>query len=405
MRQLTGKQNIMCEHRILFYSHDAYGMGNIRRTLAICEKLSQEIPDLSILIVTGSPVIHALRIPYKVDYVKLPCLSRDEQATFSAKYWDMSTRELIRFRSELISCCIKKFNPNLIVVDKKPFGLNGELLEALTYVKKYPKKTRIILGLRDVLDDPSTTIPIWQKNRYYEAIRDYYDHVWIYGSRKIFDAVKEYQMPDPVARKVIYTGFLRRSRPSVSPNALRTKLGLNGELFVLVMAGGGGDGFPILATYIKGIRDHYGLPHSRSLLISGPEMPTAQRSDIAHCCQADTSLTFLEFSDEIETILLSADVVVSMGGYNAICEILSFRKKAVIIPRVHPVKEQYVRAQVLANMGLIEMIHPADLSKATLFEAIARAAQKRNALFKVEEKIDLNGLERITTLTREILDC
>src|SRR5574341_127616 len=135
----------MCEHRILFYSHDAYGMGNIRRTLAICEKLTQEIPNLSILIVTGSPVIHALRIPYKVDYVKLPCLTRDEQETFSAKYWDMNIRELIHFRSELISCCIKRFNPNLIVVDKKPLGLNGELSEALTYVKKYLKKTRIIL--------------------------------------------------------------------------------------------------------------------------------------------------------------------------------------------------------------------------------------------------------------------
>ncbi|MGH7491491.1 MAG: glycosyltransferase family protein [bacterium] len=380
-------------------------MGNIRRTLSICERLTQEIPSLSILIVTGSPVIHAMRIPHKVDYVKLPCLSRDEQETFSAKYWDMNMQELIHFRSELIASCIKRFNPNLIVVDKKPLGLDGELLEALTYVKKYLKKTRIILGLRDVLDEPATTIPIWQKNRYYEGIRDYYDQVWIYGSRKIFDAAKEYQMPDLVAQKVIYTGFLGRSRPSISPNALRAKLGLNGELFVLVMAGGGGDGFPILSTYIKGIRNHYGLPHSRSLLISGPEMPTAQRCDLAHCCQADTSLNFLEFSDEIETILSSADVVVSMGGYNTICEILSFRKKAVIIPRVYPVKEQYVRAQVLANMGLIEMIHPDDLTKATLFAAIARAAQQRNVLFEVVKNIDLNGLERITNLTREILDC
>jgi predicted glycosyltransferase len=74
--------------RILFYSHDAYGMGNIRRTLAICEHLTKTMPNAAILIITGSPIIHSLQMPPRVDYVKLPCLTREDNESFSAKYWD-----------------------------------------------------------------------------------------------------------------------------------------------------------------------------------------------------------------------------------------------------------------------------------------------------------------------------
>ncbi|MFQ5638978.1 MAG: glycosyltransferase, partial [bacterium] len=142
----------MCQNRILFYSHDAYGMGNIRRTLVICDRLTQEIPDLAILIVTGSPVIHALRIPERVDYVKLPCLVRDERKAFSSKFWDMGLKELMHFRSELILSSIKSFEPNLVVVDKKPVGIKREFLTALRYLKVFLSDTKIVLGLRDILD-------------------------------------------------------------------------------------------------------------------------------------------------------------------------------------------------------------------------------------------------------------
>src|SRR5437867_2341649 len=62
--------------KILLYSHDTFGLGNIHRTLLVAEALTGALPAAAVLIVTGSPVIHALRIPDGMDYVKLPCLDR-----------------------------------------------------------------------------------------------------------------------------------------------------------------------------------------------------------------------------------------------------------------------------------------------------------------------------------------
>ncbi len=395
----------MCKNRILFYSHDAYGMGNIRRTLAMCERLTQTIPNLSILILTGSPVIHALRIPEKVDYIKLPCITRNKRETFVSKYWDMNLKEMMNFRSELILSSIKSFQPNIMIVDKKPLGIKRELFDALKFLKNFLPNTRIILGLRDILDEPATTIPIWQNNGYFDIIRDYYDAIWIYGDKRIFNPVIEYKMPEEVAQKAIFTGYLCRPKLSQTQSTIRTELGMNGEFFTLVMVGGGGDGFPILKTYVEGVRDHLERSHSKTLLITGPEMPKMQQKMLINTCQASSNTTFFEFSDEIESFITAADVVVAMGGYNTTCEILSFRKRAVIIPRIHPVKEQYLRAKRLAQLRLINMIHPQKLSKKKLFETIEKTAIQTDLLQNIDQKIDLKGLDRIERLTREILQC
>ncbi|MFQ5604698.1 MAG: glycosyltransferase family protein [bacterium] len=391
----------MCKNRILFYSHDAYGMGNIRRTLAICEKLTKSISDISILILTGSPVIHALRIPEKVDYIKLPCLTRNECETFTPKYWNMSLKELMAFRSDLILSAIKSFNPNLVVVDKKPLGIKQEFMTALRYIKVYLPDTKIVLGLRDILDDPATTIPIWQNQGYFDVIRDFYDQVWIYGARDIFDTIKEYQFPKSVAEKAVFTGYLGKSQGSSDRLKVRTELGLNGGLFSLVMVGGGGDGVSILQNYIQGVKSNGTNRHFDSLLIGGPEMPKAHRQKIQQFCSNGLPVRFQEFSDEIENMLLAADVVVSMGGYNSSCEVLSFRKKAVIIPRIEPVKEQYIRAKRLSELGLVNMIHPDELTPALLMQSIERTAAQDDLIANVQNKIDLNGLQRIAEMVQE----
>lgn len=64
--------------RFLLYSHDGFGLGNIRRTLLLAQGLIGQYPNAAILIVTGSPIIHAFRIPEGIDYIKLPCLDRTE---------------------------------------------------------------------------------------------------------------------------------------------------------------------------------------------------------------------------------------------------------------------------------------------------------------------------------------
>ena len=48
--------------------------------------------------------------------------------------------------------------------------------------------------------------------------------------------------------------------------------------------------------------------------------------------------------------------VVAMGGYNTFCEILSFDKRALIVPRTVPRMEQYIRSSRAQDLGLAHML-------------------------------------------------
>src|SRR5688572_21548735 len=82
----TSTNHDLSAPRILLYSHDTFGLGNIRRTLLLSQALTEEFPNASILIVTGSPVIHAFRIPDRIDYIKLPSLDRVDSDSYEPRF-------------------------------------------------------------------------------------------------------------------------------------------------------------------------------------------------------------------------------------------------------------------------------------------------------------------------------
>lgn len=140
--------------RLMVYSHDAFGLGNIRRMLAICEHLLYEIPELSILLLSGSPMLQGFRLPKGLDYIKLPCLNRGQTGEIAVKYLGMGIEETIKLRSELILSAAVNFQPDLFLVDKKPYGMKNELTDTLNYLHSQLSKTKLVLLLRDILDCP-----------------------------------------------------------------------------------------------------------------------------------------------------------------------------------------------------------------------------------------------------------
>jgi predicted glycosyltransferase len=64
----------------------------------------------------------------------------------------------------------------------------------------------------------------------------------------------------------------------------------------------------------------------------------------------------ITFDTRLEALMARAAGVVAMGGYNTFCEILSFDKPALILPRTAPRLEQFIRAQRAAELGLTAML-------------------------------------------------
>jgi len=389
--------------RLLAYSHDTYGLGNIRRMLAVCNHMIEAIPDLSILMVTGSPMIHNFRVKNGIDYIKLPCLSRTEAEGYAVKGIDADLDETVKLRSDLILRTVASFRPDLILVDKKPYGVEHELRSAFNYVQTHLPETKRALLLRDILDDVESTVKVWEKQGYYEALRRFYDLVLVVGTRAVFDTSKEYRFPPAVADKVRFCGYIKKETENQHRDALRKKLKLHTEKLVLVTVGGGEDGYQLMATYLAGLGAQPPAQPFDSVLVCGPEMSQSQRTKIYQAAGRHPHVQVREFVDNMPGYMDAADLVVSMGGYNTVCELLSLQKRAVVVPRVRPVEEQWIRAQRMASLGLFGVIHPDVLTPANLIRSVVENLSAANGHGMSQPRLDLDALPRIANYVAGLL--
>lgn len=382
--------------KLLVYSHDTYGLGNIRRMLAICDYLVETIPDLSILLVTGSPVIHSLRLPEKMDYIKLPCLTRVGRGEYTTKYLNENLDDAIALRGELIRTTVQHFRPDIVLVDKKPMGVKRELGPTLDYLASSSPATRLLLVLRDILDRPEAIISNWKRNGHYDAITKYYEKVLILGEKRIFDAVREYQFPSEVASKSVYCGYIRKE-PTGRPLHLNSR---GDSRLVTVTAGGGQDGFGILQAYLDALPELESRLRINTVMVTGPEMPRMQQDILRERCEGRGDIELVDFRPDLLDLMAASDALVSMSGYNTVCEILSLRKRAVVIPRTLPTEEQLMRAECMAREGLLSMIHPDKLSGESLAEALLEVMNHEHA----SPSIDLNALQVVSEEVKSRLE-
>ena len=164
-------------------------------------------------------------------------------------------------------------------------------------------------------------------------------------------------------------------------------------------AGGGGDGYPLLRAYADALEVHSpGV--SKSVVCLGPDMPPRQRNDLKQRLLPRSGSVFLfDFRPDLVSFLPLASVSVSMGGYNTIAEVVAHQKRAVVVPRVYPRREQWLRARALEDLGLLQTVDPAAFSAETIGEAIrGRLAMPPPAL-----AMDFGGLRRITRRARVLL--
>ena len=382
----------MCAPKILLYSHDTFGLGNIRRSLLLCQALCEEYADAAILLVTGSPVIHAFRMADGIDYIKLPCLDRVDADRYEPRFLTAWSEDVTRLRRDILGRTIHDFSPDLMIVDKRAAGIDGELLEPLRALRRERPEARLVLGLRDILDEPARTRRSLARSRSFETIERYYDEVWIYGERALFDAVTEYRFPEEVARKTHYCGYLEREAPA-RPRP-------PGPPRVLVTTGGGGDGSDLIEAYLEGLAD---LPRRISLqttVVFGPQMPTAREAEMRDRFGMLSDVTFVDFEPDLTRRYAEADVVVCMAGYNTVCELLSFGRRAVLVPRGKPVAEQLLRARLFAARGDFEMVEPDALAPATLMRKILEQLDRPDA---PSSGVDLRGLPRVLGRARRLL--
>ena len=383
--------------KILVYSHDAYGLGNISRMLAICNYLLKIIPNLSILLVSGSPMLHDFRLPSGLDYIKLPCLNRGA-GQMAVKYLNADIESILKLRSEIILAAARNYQPDLVLVDKKPTGIEGELQATIEHLKHNLPKTRFVLLLRDILDTPEKTIAEWQREDYYRQVESLYDRILVVGMPEIFDLVREYQFSSYLAHKVRYCGYIRKKSGLKNRRTIRQELGISKDKkLVLVTPGGGEDGYDLINNYLQGLaqqKDRFVEQKIHTLIFCGAEMPLQHQQQIYRQAKGLPGVTIKEFTNDMMSYINTADLVLSMCGYNTITEVLQKGRKAIVVPRIKPGREQLIRAQNMAKTGLIEMIHPEEITPNLLIETVFNNLTSAESPAK-SVRLDFLGLPRV----------
>ena len=108
--------------RVLIYSHDSFGLGHLRRCRTIAHALVEERNDVSVLILSGSPIIGSFDFKTRVDFVRVPGVIKLRNGEYSALSLDMDIAEVVALRSSIIEHTAKVFAPDLFIVDKEPVG-------------------------------------------------------------------------------------------------------------------------------------------------------------------------------------------------------------------------------------------------------------------------------------------
>lgn len=355
--------------RVAFYSHDTFGLGHLTRSTRLARAIVEAFPRASVLLLSGSPVAHRFAFPPRVDYVKLPAVVKADRDTYVARELNMSNRGIRRMRAQLILAAVGHFHPDLLLVDNVPLGMRGELLPTLEMLRRDRPAAQIHLNLRDILDDPATIRSVWESESVHGALRRLYDAIHVFGSRDVFDAVTAYDLPK---EKSAFLGYITpfpdelARAPEMPPaDARRAR--------ILVTAGGGGDGSEILlaATCLQRALAKASPYHFD--LVAGPLMDPPARDAVERDLHALDEITHHEFVEGLPAWMSRSDLVLSMGGYNTLCEVLALARRSVIVPRVHPRREQELRARALEARGLVRVLHPNELGPAAL-DRVLRAA-------------------------------
>lgn len=380
--------------RILIYSHDTFGLGHLRRCRTIAQALVERQKRLSVLILSGSPIIGSYEFRTRVDFVRVPGVIKLRNGEYSSLSLHMDIGEVLRLRESIIRHTAEAFQPDLFLVDKEPLGLRGEISDTLHMLKS--AGTRLVLGLREVLDHPALLAEEWKRKSPVSALSGLYDQIWVYGLPSMCEPLKGLCLPPSVEEKIVYTGYLRSSVPAQPVNEEPE------TPYVLVTAGGGGDGKDIIDWVIRAYEIDPGIPYD-SLLVFGPFMPRARQEHFRKRIAKLSRVRAITFDTRLESRIQAAIGVVSMGGYNTFCEILSLDKKAIIVPRRKPRMEQYIRASRAAELGLVRMLSDEGGRDPATMAAAIRGLTEQRRPSEVAVPGLLDGLENIHHLTNECL--
>ena len=383
--------------KVLIYSHDSFGLGHLRRCRAIANALVDTFKGMSVMIISGSPMISQFDFRSRVSFITVPGVVKLRNGDYTALGLHVDLNETLAMRASIIQHTAEAFAPDIFIVDKEPLGLRGEIEYTLRWLRM--KGCLNVLGLRDVMDDSEALQSEWQRKEAVPAVENLYHEIWVYGTKATGNPIEGIELRQETLRQMHYLGYLKRD----VPDSVRLPERYSKTPYILITPGGGGDGEILVDWVLRAYESEVNDKLMHGVVIAGPFMKTKTQRDFKRRIAKIPRLRFEIFTNRIEVLMKNAEGIVAMGGYNTFCEILSFDRRALLVPRETPRLEQKIRSDFAEDYGLASVLYHENSDNTELMsEALLRLPRQPAPSFSNSPGM-LDGLEGITARVLALL--
>ena len=373
---------------VLLYVQHLLGIGHLRRSLRIVEALVRE--GIRVTLISGGEPFSSLACTSAESVVQLPPI-RALDAGFKVLVDEIGRPiddELRTARRSALLAAFADEQPDAVLIEAFPFGrrafrfeLDG-LIEAARAQRPPPL---ILCSLRDIVvlpNDPRRPKEI------VDRVRNDFDFVLVHGDPAFIPLEDSFPLASEVSDRLIYTGYVAEAHEAGDAAASDETAGADE---VVVSVGGGAVGGALLSTAIETRRQGC-LANLRWRLLAGPNLPEPEFAAIAGLPEG---VVLERYRPDFPQMLGRCRVSVSQAGYNTVLDILAARAAAVVVPFASGREtEQSLRAERLAERGILELLPENQLSPERLASAIDRAVFARPATIA----IDTGGARRSASL-------
>lgn len=387
--------------KIMFYCQYLSGMGHLVRSSEIVQSLAKYF---QVYFIVGGPQIHGFELPTQVEVVRLPALWL-EQGKFTVGSSPFTVEEVKAARKNILIAECDRIQPDCLITEFFPFGrhkLLFELIPLVEHLKTTSPKTKIVSSLRDVIgkeSDPEEEETICNlMNRYFDLLLFHADSRF----QTFSDSFARHQ---EILAEVIHTGFVTQlPKFTATPfEKLWSEVSLD-TVKIVASIGGGRIGYEVLEALIKSSAIlSRKLPHVMKIF-TGSFMPVEKVAQLRKLASDRDNIQIETYTPQLLEYMQTADISVSLGGYNTTMNILSTGVRAIIVPigHEHVDKEQLHRTQKLEQLGIVNSIHPQDLSPLVLSEKIGDCLSKKTS--NNSRIFDLQGADNTANFLKRFLN-
>ena len=343
-----------------------------------------------IVLVTGGPEVD-VPLPDHVRRYQLPVLRMQSDKKLISD--DGSPTESIwPERVARLQDLFRREAPDVFLVELYPLGRTAfgrELDTILAGIRlgRLPD-CRVYCSVRDILVEKRN--PATYENRVCRDLNRWFDALLVHSDPALVTLDDTFGAIEDIAIPVVYTGYVAPPAPkSMTREAFRLHKGIDpGETLIVVSAGGGQSGYPLLKAMLAVYDQLAAKIRMKITVFTGPYLPDDQLAKLQKA--ATPGVAVERFSAEFTAWLAAADVSVSMAGYNTCMSLLTSGVPALVWP-FEGDREQPLRAARLAAADCLSVLRREDLDPQRLSMHIEDALRRNR---RPIAPVDLEGARK-----------